>query len=120
MKIIENSKIRNLTYTDEFNVFYSSLDERTKDKFGNYFLILRTVYILSSKIVKKLETTYRLYELRVSLGHNEYRSVIFSVNHDNIMQATEIIFLNGFLKKDTKDYKKQINKAINILKKLEL
>ena len=116
----ENKKIRNLIYTDEFNEFYSLLDERAKDKFGDCFLILRTVYVLNRKIVKKLVTTDRMYELRISLGYNEYRTVIFSANHENIIQATELVLLNGFLKKDTKDYNKQINRAINILKKLEL
>ena len=115
----ENKKIRNLIYTDEFNEFYSSLDERTKDKFGDCFAILRTVYVLNRKIVKKLVTTDKLYELRISLGYNEYRSIIFSANHENIIQATELVLLNGFLKKDTKDYDKQIKRAINILKNLE-
>lgn len=116
----KNIKIRNLTYTDEFNEFYLLLDEKIKDKFGDYFSILRTVYVLNTKIVKKLVTTDRLYELRISAGFNEYRSVIFFANHNNIIEATELVLLNGFLKKDTKDYDKQIKKAINILKKLEL
>jgi len=96
------------------------LNERAKDKFADYLSVLRTVYVLNTKVVKKLVNTDRLYELRVSVGHNEYRSIIFSVNHENIIQATEIILLNGFLKKDTKDYDKQIKKSINILKDLEL
>ena len=116
----ENKKIRNLIYTDEFNDFYSLLDERAKDKFSDCFLALRTVYVINRKMVKKLVTTHSLYELRISLGYNEYRTIIFSANHDNLIQATELVLLNGFLKKDTKDYDKQIKRAINILKKLEL
>ena len=116
----ENEKIRNLTYTNEFNEFYSLLDERTKDKFGDCFVILRTIYVINKKLVKKLVNTDRLYELRVSLGYNEYRTIIFSANHENVIQATELVLLNGFLKKDTKDYDKQIKRATNILKNLEL
>jgi hypothetical protein len=56
----------------------------------------------------------------VSVGTNEYRTVLFAVNHKNIIQATEIVFLNGFLKKSTKDYDKQIKKAVKILNDLEL
>ena len=56
--------------------------------------------------------------MRVSVGTNEYRTMIFAVNHKNIIQATEIILLNGFLKKSTKDYRKQIEKAIKILEGL--
>jgi hypothetical protein len=117
----ENTKIRNLMYTDEFKEYYSLLDERTKDKYADCFDILRTVYVISSKFVKKLSGTIdNLYELRISVGSNEHRSIIFSSNHDNIIQATEIIILNGFLKRSSKDYAKQTRKAINILNTLRL
>ena len=39
---------------------------------------------------------------------NEYRTVIFTMDNENVMLATKIILLNAFLKKSTKDYKKQI------------
>jgi hypothetical protein len=68
--------------------------------------------------VKKLENT-EFYELRISTGHNEYRTIIFATDHENIMEAKSIILLNGFLKKGTKDYKKEIKKAINILNSIE-
>lgn len=58
--------------------------------------------------------------MRVSIGTNEYRSVLFAIDHDNIIESTRIILLNGFLKKSTKDYKREIDKAENILNKLEL
>jgi len=116
-----NRKIRNLIYTDEFKEFYSLLDERTRNKFEECLDVLRSTYILSTKFVKKLVSCdNNLYELRVCVGFNEYRSIIFSSNHANIIQATEIIILNGFLKKSSKDYDKQIKKAINILNNLEL
>ena len=116
----EEKDIRILIFSDEFTEFLFGLDEKTQDKFGEYLVILRKIYVINKKVVKKLVTTDRLYELRISVGFNEYRSVIFSANHENIVQATEIVLLNGFLKKDTKDYDKQIKKAINILKKLKL
>lgn len=61
-----------------------------------------------------------LYEMRVSVGTNEYRTILFAIDHDNIIQSTRIILLNGFLKKSEKDYRKQINIAEKILKDLEL
>jgi hypothetical protein len=112
--------IRTVLHTSEFDAFYNALDERVKNKFDEYFAFLESVRILSTKIVKKPVSTERLYELCISVGYNEYRSVIFSVNHDNIIQATEIILLNGFLKKSSKDYDKQIKKSINILKNIKL
>jgi hypothetical protein len=68
--------------------------------------------------VKKLVGT-DLYEMRVSVGFNEYRSILFAIDHKNIIQAKKIVLLNGFLKKSSKDYDKQIKKAINILKNIE-
>jgi hypothetical protein len=82
---------------------------------------LEEVYVLSRKFVKKIVSTKEsLYELRISVGFNEHRSILFSANHDNIIQATEIVVLNGFLKKSSKDYDKQIKKAMNILNILKL
>ena len=115
----EIKEIRSVLYTDEFNLFYSELDERTQDKFEDNVSILKTVYVLSTKFVKRIINT-DLYELRVSVGYNEYRNIIFAIDHENVIQATKIILLNGFLKKSSKDYEKQIKKAINILKNIEL
>jgi mRNA-degrading endonuclease RelE of RelBE toxin-antitoxin system len=114
-----NARIRELLHTSEFDEFLNGLDQRTRDKFGECFTILETMYVLSTKFVKKLVGT-DLYELRVSVGHNEYRTVLLAVDHENIIQATKIILLNGFLKKSTKDYDKQIKKAINLLNTLSL
>ena len=112
-------EIRNALYTDEFNSFYSELDERTKEKYKQGIDILKTVYVLSAKFVKKIVNT-DLYEMRVTVGYNEYRSLLFAIDHDNIIQATKIILLNGFLKKSSKDYDKQIKRAINLLNNIKL
>lgn len=53
--------------------------------------------------------------MRISVD-NEVRVILFAVDNDNINLATSIIFLNGFIKKSTKDYEKEIIKAINILR----
>lgn len=71
---------------------------------------------LSSKFVKKLVGT-DFFELRVSVD-NEIRVILFAVDNDNINLATSVILLNGFVKKSTKDYDKEITKAINILRSL--
>jgi len=112
--------IRELIHTTEFDEYFNSLDERTKDKFSEYMQVLETVYVLSKKFVKKIvEAEEGIYELRVSVGFNEYRTILFSIDHENIIEAKHVILLNGFLKKDKKDYKKQIKKAINILNRLD-
>lgn len=57
--------------------------------------------------------------MRISIGSNEYRTILFAIDHSNIIEATRIILLNGFLKKSSKDYKKQIDIAVKILNKLQ-
>ncbi|MDR2950132.1 MAG: type II toxin-antitoxin system RelE/ParE family toxin [Prevotella sp.] len=111
--------MRELLHTDDFDAFYYSLDERTTIKHDEALSYLETVYVLSNKFVKKIVNT-NLYEMRVSVGTNEYRTIIFASDHENVIQATTIILLNGFLKKSSKDYDKQIKKAIKILNDLEL
>lgn len=111
--------MRTLYRTLEFDEFYETLDERVKTKFKYTFEVIKSVYALPVKYVKRLEGT-ELYEMRVSVGYNEYRTVLFAVDNENIILSTKIILLNGFLKKSSKDYQKQIAKARRILKDLEL
>lgn len=113
------SDIRTIFKTDEFEEFYNGLDEKVKDKFEYTFELVQTVYAIPVKYVKHLEGT-DLYEMRVSVGSNEYRTVLFAIDNSNVILSTKIILLNGFLKKSTKDYNKQIAKAERILKGLAL
>jgi mRNA-degrading endonuclease RelE of RelBE toxin-antitoxin system len=112
-------EIRKVLYSDEFNLFYSELDKTVQEKFKQAIDIIKTIYVINTKFVKRLINT-NLYEMRVSVGFNEYRTIIFAIDNENIIQSTQIILLNGFLKKSSKDYNKQIKKAINILNTLEL
>ena len=112
------ANIRKIYRTSEFDDFYGSLPSKVKDKFEYVFLIVQTVYNVSTKFVKHIENT-EFYELRVSVGTNEYRTVLVAIDHDNVIESTRIILLNGFLKKSSKDYKKQIEKAQTILKNLQ-
>lgn len=116
--ISEQKGVRIVYHTNEYDECYLSFDEKVKRKFDECVSILETVYVLNTKFVKKIINT-DLYEMRVSVGTNEYRTLIFSINHHNIIQATEVILLNCFLKKSTKDYDKQIKKAEKILNNLE-
>jgi len=116
----ESKKIRKLINTIEFDEYYNSLDKQTAEKYDDAILYLETIYVLSKKFVKKLEyADSGIFEMRVSVGTNEHRTILFAADHDNIIQAKTVILLNSFLKKDNKDYKKQIKKAINILNNLE-
>ncbi len=115
----KTTEIRTLFRTDEFEKFYNSLNIRAKDKFEYTFELVQTVYVLPVKYIKHLGGT-DLYEMRVSVGSNEYRTVLFAIDNSNVILSTKIILLNGFLKKSTKDYDKQIAKTVRILKDLAL
>ncbi|MBP5505630.1 MAG: type II toxin-antitoxin system RelE/ParE family toxin [Bacteroidales bacterium] len=64
------------------------------------------------KVHSTLEKT-DYYEMRVSVG-DEYRVILFTVDSRSFMESNEVLLINGFLKKSTKDYKKQIGIADRI------
>ncbi|MBQ2446963.1 MAG: type II toxin-antitoxin system RelE/ParE family toxin [Bacteroidales bacterium] len=68
-------------------------------------------------MVKKLVNT-DFYELRISIN-NEYRIILFTIDHESFIESTQIILLNGFVKKSSKDYKKEIERAKQILNNLQ-
>ncbi len=111
--------IRIIYKTPEFEAFYISLPDKVRIKFDFVMNVISTIYNVPAKFVRHLENT-DLYEMRVSVGTNEYRTVLFAIDNANVIQAKRIILLNAFLKKDKKDYRKQIEKATSILNKLEL
>lgn len=115
---MEQENLRTIYRSEEFNEFFESLPEKVKEKFEYVFLVVQRVYNVSTKFIKHLENT-ELYEMRVSVGTNEYRSVLFTIDHTNVIEAKKIILLNGFLKKSSKDYKRQIEVAHKILERLK-
>ena len=88
--------------------------QKLKRKYDYVEHIIKTQDVVKKNYVKHLENT-DLYEARISLGSNEYRTILFAVNATSFMQATKILYLNSFLKKDTKQYKREISKAYRLL-----
>lgn len=112
-------EVRQIIPTPQFDEFYFAQPARVQEKFNYVINVMATVYNVSTKFIKHLQNT-DLYEMRVSVGSNEYRTVLFTADNPNFIQATQIILLNGFLKKSNKDYKKQIELALKILDNLTL
>jgi len=56
------------------------------------------------------------YELRIHTGE-QYRVIMFTIDDENFQKAKEVLLLNGFHKKATKDYKSAIKAATNLLNK---
>ncbi len=114
MVIINKEMIRELYFSEEFWTFYNKQQDRVKHKFDYVISIIQTEEVITTKFVKHLKNT-DLYEMRISVGTNEYRTVLFAMDNNNIILARNILVLNAFLKKSEKDYKKQVEIAKNIL-----
>lgn len=108
--------MRTIYRTLEFETFYDSLSVNVKEKIKYALNIISEIKIIHTKLVKRL-TNIEFYELRISID-NEYRVIIFTVDNNNFVECERIVLLNGFVKKSTKDYRKEINKARQILKTL--
>jgi len=107
--------MREIQQTEEFREFVENAETNVKNKIDYIWDLLETQSVINSKIAKKLTNTI-LYEIRIQVN-NEYRILCFTIDHENITQSTKILFLNAFMKKSTKDYDKEIKKAIKILEK---
>ena len=107
---------RDLIFSPEYIEFEEEASPRTREKLRYAVAILETVQSIPAKFVKKLVNT-DFYELRISVD-NEIRVILFSADNENINLASSVILLNGFVKKSTKDYDREITKAINILRNL--
>lgn len=112
----EESVIRNLIFSDEFEEFYKSLSPKLLDKYRYALKIVSTQKVVSQKFVKHLVNT-DFYELRISISRDEYRSVLFALDKDSFMESKQILILNSFMKKGTKQYKAEIELAERLLKK---
>ena len=106
--------MRKLIMSNQFYDYYCGLPLQVQEKFEYVMQILIAQQVVSTKFVKRIQNT-NLYEMRVSVGYNEYRTILFAIDNDNIINSTEIILLNAFLKKSDKDYKRQIIIAQKIL-----
>lgn len=109
-------EIRRVILTKEFEVHYNTLTLKVREKYDYVLKIITDTYIINSKFIKKIEKTI-LYEMRISVGNNEYRTLLFAIDNKDINQSRNIILLNSFLKKDTKQYRREIERGLTILKK---
>ena len=111
-----NNFVREIFYSEEYKEYYDKLDAKTQTKYDYIEQIIRTMYVVNKKFVKNLEGT-EFYEARISVGTNEHRTIVFAIDSASFMESKRVVFLNSFLKKDTKQYKGEIEQARRILKK---
>lgn len=110
--------VRTILKTPQFQEFYDSQTDKVKEKIDYVLGIMVSQKVVNKKFVKHLEDT-EFYEMRVSLGNNEYRSILLTLDATNFMECKQAVLLNGFQKKDTKQYRGEIEKARTIVNSLE-
>jgi putative component of toxin-antitoxin plasmid stabilization module len=106
--------VREIDITEECLEFIDNQSERARLKFFQLIEVIGEIKIVNSTFLKKLQST-QFYELRIKAG-NEYRIIIFAIDHLNFAECTKAVCLCGFQKKVTKDSKKAIKQAEKILK----
>lgn len=94
--------------------FIDGQNDRVVTKFFQLVEVIGEVKIVHSNFIKKLKST-QFYELRIKAG-NEYRIILFAIDHLNFVECTKAVCLCGFIKKSKKDYGKAIKQAEKILK----
>jgi uncharacterized protein YihD (DUF1040 family) len=105
--------VREIEITEECLEFIDNQGERVSLKFFQLIEVIGEVKVVNANFLKKLQST-PFYELRIKSG-NEYRIVIFAIDHLNFSECTKAVCLCGFQKKSTKDYKKALARAEKIL-----
>jgi hypothetical protein len=105
--------MRVIDITEECLEFIDKQNDRVSLKFFQLVEVIGEIKVVNANFLKKLQST-QFYELRIKAG-NEYRIVIFAIDHLNFAECTKAVCLCGFQKKGTKDYKKAIKQAEKIL-----
>ena len=105
--------MREIDITEKCLDFVDKQGKRVSDKFFQLIEIIGEVKIVHTHFVKKLKNT-KFYEVRIKAG-NEYRVIIFAIDHLNFSECTQAVCLNGFIKKSNKDYVKAVKESKKIL-----
>ena len=97
-------------YKKYFTEFYLEQTENVKRKINYCLNMVKTVDRVPSSILRNMEGTEGLYEIRVEVGSNIFR--IFCCFDDGAL----VILFNGFQKKTQKTPKKEIDRAKRLMK----
>ncbi len=108
-------KIRRIVFfEDYFTDFHRSLTDKAQGEVEYVFQILVEQEIAPQIFVKYIFDGEEIYEIRVSMGSNEYRTFFFFEGDKSLIEGgKEIVILNSFLKKSEKNYSKKSEKWKN-------
>lgn len=97
-------------YKDYFNEFYVAQTDAVRRKINYCLNVVRSVDRVPKTILRSMENTDGLYEIRVEVGSNIFR--IFCCFDEGSL----VILFNGFQKKTQKTPPLQLKRAKKIMK----
>lgn len=100
--------MKEIDITEECLEFIDKQNVRVSLKFFQLIEVIGEIKVVNSNFLKKLQST-QFYELRINAG-NEYRIVIFAIDHLNFAECSKAVCLCGFQKKELKITKRQLDK----------
>lgn len=104
-------KVREIVaYKNYFEDFLRKQNSKVQSKIYKILEAIATLEHIPQRYLKHLSGTNGLYEARVQLGSNIWRVFCF------FDEGQLVILLNGFQKKTQKTPKKEIEKAIKLMK----
>ena len=83
--------MREIDITEECLEFTDSQGERVSLKFFQLIEVIGEVKVVNTNFLKKLQST-QFYELRIKTA-NEYRIIIFAIDHLNFAESTKAVCL---------------------------
>lgn len=81
-------EIRDIIYSPEYEAYYAELNDDVREKYDYVEHIIKTIKVVSKKFVKHLEDT-DLYEARMSVGNNEYMTILFAIDKTNFYRVKQ-------------------------------
>ena len=105
------NKIRQVVaYKNYFEDFLKKQNRKVQNKIYKILEAIETLEKVPERYLKHLKGTNGLYEARIQLGSNIWRVFCF------FDRGKLVILLNGFQKKTQKTPKKEIDKAVKLMK----
>jgi phage-related protein len=107
-----SAKVRQVVeFENHFSDFLKRQPEKVQNKIFKIIEAIETLERVPRNYLKALVGTDGLFEARVQLGSNMWR--VFCFFDDGKL----VILLNGFIKKSQKTPKKEIERAVQLMKK---
>ena len=99
-----------IAYQNHFEEFLIQQPRKVQDKIYKIIEIIETYERVPTQYLKAITGTNGLYEARIKLASNIWRVFCF------FDEGKLVILLNGFQKKTQKTPKKEIDKALDLMK----